>query len=48
MLLLWATVILFVLWVLGVIVNIGGGVHMLLLIAIITFIIFLVGRRRPV
>ncbi|WP_415855442.1 DUF5670 family protein [Sinomonas sp. G460-2] len=47
MLLFWASVILFVLWVLGVIVDIGGGVHLLLFIAIITFIVFLVGRRRP-
>ena len=47
MLLLWASVILFVLWVLGVIVDVGGGVHLLLLIAIITFIVFLVGRRSP-
>lgn len=42
--LLWSALILFVLWVLGVIVNIGAGVHMLLFIAIGCFIVGLMGR----
>jgi hypothetical protein len=42
--LLWSALILFILWILGVIVNIGVGVHMFLLIAIGCFIVGLMGR----
>lgn len=41
---LWIALVLFILWVLGVIVNIGVGVHMLLFIAIGFFIVGLMGR----
>ncbi|MDQ4501469.1 DUF5670 family protein [Sinomonas sp. ASV322] len=46
--LLWGALILTILWVLGVIANIGGGIHLFLVIAVIMFIVYLVGRRRPV
>jgi uncharacterized membrane protein len=42
--LLWSALILFILWILGVIVNVGVGVHMFLLIAIGCFIVGLMGR----
>jgi K+-transporting ATPase A subunit len=42
--LLWSALILFILWVLGVIGNVGVGIHMLLFIAIGCFIVGLMGR----
>ncbi len=48
--LLWAVVvILFILWLLGLLINIGGGlIHILLVIAVIVIIYnLLVGRRAP-
>jgi hypothetical protein len=47
-LLLVASIVLFVLWLIGLITSVtfGGGVHVLLVIAIITIIVwFVVGRR---
>lgn len=48
---LWTiTVILFVLWLIGMVSNytMGGLIHLLLLIAVITFLIRIIQGRRPV
>lgn len=46
---LWTiVVILVVLWLLGLVVNVGGGlVHLLLVIALIVIVVNLVQGRRP-
>lgn len=47
--LMWVAIILAVLWVLGFIGNIGGGlIHLLLVIALVVFIANMVTGRRPV
>jgi len=48
--LLWTViVVLFVLWLLGFLLHIGGGlIHLLLVIALIALVINLVTGRRPV
>lgn len=48
---LWTlTVILFVLWLIGMVSNytMGGLIHLLLLIAVITFLVRIIQGRRPV
>jgi hypothetical protein len=48
---LWTiTIILFVLWLVGMVSNytMGGLIHLLLLIAVITFLIRIIQGRRPV
>jgi hypothetical protein len=48
---LWTlTIILFVLWLIGMVSNytMGGLIHLLLLIAVITFLIRIIQGRRPV
>lgn len=47
--LLWTiVVVLFVLWLLGFLLHVGGGlIHLLLLIALIVLIVNLVTGRRP-
>jgi hypothetical protein len=48
--LLWTIiVVLVVLWVLGLVVHIGGGlIHLLLVVALVLFIVnMLTGRRAP-
>ena len=48
---LWTiTLILFVLWLVGMVSNytMGGLIHLLLLIAVITFLIRIIQGRRPV
>jgi len=48
---LWTlTIILFVLWLIGMVSNytMGGLIHLLLLIAVITFLVRIIQGRRPV
>ena len=48
---LWTiTIILFVLWLIGMVSNytMGGLIHLLLLIAVITFLIRIIQGRRPI
>ncbi|HTM01527.1 MAG TPA: lmo0937 family membrane protein [Candidatus Omnitrophota bacterium] len=48
---LWTiTIILFVLWLIGMVSNytLGGLIHLLLLIAVLTFLIRIIQGRRPV
>jgi hypothetical protein len=47
--LLWTIiVVLFVLWLIGLLMHIGGGlIHILLVIALVVFVINLVSGRRP-
>jgi len=48
---LWTiTILLFVLWLIGMVSNytMGGLIHLLLLIAVITFLIRIIQGRRPV
>lgn len=47
---LWTIlVVLLVLWLLGVVAHIGGGlIHLLLVIALVVFVINLLSGRRPV
>jgi len=48
-LLIFAGIVLFILWLLGLITSftLGGGIHILLVVAIIMFVAWLiVGRRR--
>jgi membrane protein implicated in regulation of membrane protease activity len=42
--LIWIALVLFVIWVLGVIVNIGVGVHIVLFVAIGFFIVWAMHR----
>ncbi|MDT0168076.1 lmo0937 family membrane protein [Pseudarthrobacter sp. BRE9] len=46
--LLWIAIIIAVLWLLGLLTNIGGGlIHILLVVAVVVLIFhFLQGRRR--
>ena len=46
---LWTIIgILFVLWLLGLIVHVGGGlIHLLLVVAVVVFLINLITGRRP-
>ncbi len=46
---LWAIiVILFVLWLIGLLAHIGGGlIHLLLVVAVVVFLINLLTGRRP-
>ncbi|MDQ0771146.1 uncharacterized membrane protein YtjA (UPF0391 family) [Pseudarthrobacter defluvii] len=46
--LLWIAIIIAVLWLLGLLANIGGGlIHILLVIAVVVLIFhFVTGRRR--
>ena len=48
--LLWTIiVVLFVLWLIGLLMHIGGGlIHIMLVIALVVFVINLVTGRRPV
>ncbi|GHG42063.1 hypothetical protein GCM10012320_04630 [Sinomonas cellulolyticus] len=41
---LWIALVLFIIWILGVLVNIGVGVHMFLIAAIGFFIVGAMGR----
>ena len=48
---LWTiTILLFVLWLIGMVSNytMGGLIHLLLLIAVITFLVRIIQGRRPV
>jgi hypothetical protein len=47
---LWTIIgILFVLWLLGLVANVGGGlIHLLLVVAVVVFLINLISGRRPV
>ncbi len=47
---LWTIItILLVLWILGLITNIGGGlIHLLLVLAVILLLVRLISGRRPV
>lgn len=47
---LWTIIgILFVLWLLGLVANVGGGlIHLLLVVAIVVFLINVISGRRPV
>ena len=47
---LWAIiVVLLVLWLLGLVVKIGGAlIHLLLVVALVVFIINMLSGRRPV
>ena len=47
---LWTIIgILFVLWLLGFVAHVGGGlIHLLLVVAIVVFLINLITGRRPV
>jgi hypothetical protein len=47
---LWTIIgILFVLWLLGLVANVGGGlIHLLLVVAAVVFLINLISGRRPV
>ncbi len=48
---LWTlTIILFVLWLIGMVSNytMGGLIHLLLLIAVITFLVRIIQGRRPI
>jgi hypothetical protein len=46
---LWTIIgILFVLWLLGLVANVGGGlIHLLLVVAVVVFLINLITGRRP-
>jgi hypothetical protein len=46
---LWTIIgILLVLWLLGLVVHVGGGlIHLLLLVAVVVFLINLITGRRP-
>jgi K+-transporting ATPase A subunit len=46
---LWTIIgILFVLWLLGLVANVGGGlIHLLLVVAAVVFLINLITGRRP-
>jgi hypothetical protein len=46
---LWTIIgILLVLWLLGLVVHVGGGlIHLLLLVAVVVFLINLITDRRP-
>jgi hypothetical protein len=46
--LLWIAIIIAVLWLLGLLANIGGGlIHILLVVAVVVLIFhFVTGRRR--
>lgn len=48
MLMLWTAIIMFVLWILGVIGNVGVGIHMLLFIAVGFFIAWVMHRIEMV
>lgn len=47
---LWTIIgILFVLWLLGLVANVGGGlIHLLLVVAAVVFLINLITGRRPI
>jgi hypothetical protein len=45
--LLYIAIVLAVLWLLGFILNIGGGlIHLLIVVALVVFIVDIVTRRR--
>jgi len=46
---LWTIIgILFVLWLLGLVANVGGGlIHLLLVVAVVVFLFNLITGRRP-
>jgi K+-transporting ATPase A subunit len=46
---LWTIIgILFVLWLLGLVAHVGGGlIHLLLVVALVVFLINLITGRRP-
>jgi Family of unknown function (DUF5670) len=46
---LWTIIgILFVLWLLGLVAHVGGGlIHLLLVVAVVVFLINMITGRRP-
>ena len=46
---IWTIIgILFVLWLLGLVANVGGGlIHLLLVVAVVVFLINMISGRRP-